>query len=120
MHGFARRLLLRVGMLVFLVSMPLALAVPPVFAGEPCPHEHAATLSGIPHEHPEQQPRKHHHGDAACLCCCADACVDALDMARAPTGMALLIATPIVYWEGSAQLTGRSLRPDPAPSRTAA
>ena len=120
MTWLAHRLLLAVGLLAFVVSVPLAFGVPPAFAGEACPHEHDDGTPGMPHQHQHPAQPGHHHSDAACLCCCVGACMGIPDLARASQAVIFLSASPVFYAEEGVALSGRSLRPDPAPPRSIA
>jgi hypothetical protein len=116
---FARRLILLLAVLALATGVPVAFAVPPVLVAEPCPHQHQHGLAGAAHhQHNEpRQPQHHDHGAAGCLCCCIGACVAIPDLARAPVAVVPYAALPVVYWDTGLCLTGRSIRPDPAPPR---
>ena len=121
MQGFARRLVLLLSMLAFIGAVPIALAVPPVLAGEPCPHDHDQIAGGHTH-HRHHTPQKHQHrtNAASCLCCCVGAGVAVPALAHSGAISAVFAATAIVYAERIAALAGRSPRPDPAPPRSIA
>lgn len=118
MLQLARRLLLLMAALAFLAGAPLALAVPPVLAAEPCPHEHQAIGGAAYHEHQHPQKQQHDHSAAGCLCCCIGACVGIPDLAHYSVTVAPLATAAVVYGDTADRLAGRSIRPEPAPPRT--
>jgi hypothetical protein len=122
MQVFAYRLILVLAVLVLAAGAPLALAVPPALAGEPCPHEHQHGMAGAAHHqhHAPMAPQHPGDGAAGCLCCCIGACLAIPDLARAPVVVVPYTALPVVYWDTDLRLTGRSIRPDPAPPRPSA
>ncbi len=121
MRVLVHRLVLVLAALALVAGAPLALAVPPALAAEPCPHEHQHAMTGEAH-HQHQVPQKQHHdhGAARCLCCCIGACVGLPDLARISVVATPLAEVSVVYSETATPLAGRSLRPEPAPPRPSA
>jgi len=118
---WVRRLLVIMTVLAFAAGVPLALAVPPALAAAPCPHEHHQAMPGSAHHHEPAPPQQHHRHDAAgCLCCCMGSCVGTPDLARNPTVTTPVLAALVTYPEPVTSLSGRTLRPDPAPPRPSA
>lgn len=119
MRRFAHRFLLLVAVVAFAAGVPLALAVPPAVAAEPCPHQQEqGMMMGTAQHHHHQPTPKHDHGAAACLCCCIGACVAIPDLARTSVVAIPVTMVSVVYPETAPALDGRSLRPEPAPPRT--
>src|SRR3954453_6981658 len=121
MRAFAHRLVLILTVLAFVAGMPLALAVPPALAAEPCPHEHHEMMGDdAHHQHHAPQKQQHRHNAAASLCCCVGTCVGIPDLAHSAVISVPFATVAVVYPETATALDGRSLRPDPAPPRTSA
>ena len=121
MWVLARRFILLLAVLAFAVGLPLALAIPPAMAALPCPHKHHHDIAGEGHDHHHAPAKPSHRHDAAgCLCCCAAACVAIPDLVRGNAIAVLFATTAVVYTDTMIALSGRSLRPDPAPPRSRA
>lgn len=120
MRVFTHRLLLALAALAFFVGIPLALAIPPTLAAQPCPHEHHAMGGGAHEHHYARAKQQHQHDAAGCLCCCMGVGVGMPDLARGPVTAVPLFGARIVYPDAAAQLAGRSLRPDLGPPRPSA
>ena len=108
-------------MLAFAAGVPLAFAAPAALAGAPCADEHSHLSSGQTDHHQQQAPEKQQRHDAgACLSCCVGACVAIPDLGRSGAIAAPFTVAAVLYPEKAVALAGRSLRPDPAPTRTSA
>jgi hypothetical protein len=84
----------------------------------------ASVMIPCTHTNDDQQgtsPEPHQHRGAGCLTCCLGVCVAIPDLPpRTPLGATRFVATSVAYWEIELSLSGRSIRPDPAPPRTGA
>jgi hypothetical protein len=92
-----------------------AFAVPPILADEACSLEHHHHLAGDTHQ--EHQPKQHEHRTADCMCCCIGASAGLSALASFEVVEIPCVASPVIYPETGARLTGRSIPPDPAPPR---
>lgn len=97
-----------------------ALSIPPALAGEACPHLHHAALDQNHHHHHAPTPQPHRHDVAGCLCCCIAACLSVPNLAAANVLAVPFAMAGVIYFEQASALSGRLLRPDPAPPRLSA
>lgn len=80
-----------------------------------------AVAGNCTHErsHHEGIPAPHKDHDAGCLTCCLGMCVAIPDLpSRTTLSVARFAVAHVNYFETEVSLSGRSVRPDPAPPRT--
>src|SRR5689334_19557486 len=101
-----------------------AAALDAAHAAEPCPSAYATIhdIHGMPDGHSAHEG--HHHGNKPggkmaddCFKCCF-VCQLAPTLALGQVAaVAVIVGAPTLYWADTTPLSGRSIRPDPAPPR---